>query len=302
MHEALHPSLPVDCGTAALRKEARRGDWMVLLSAVFFSTMPIFGSLAYAAGMGIVPLLAWRFLLAVALLLGISLVSGRLRPLPRRQVAGFLGMGVCYVVMSFVYFHALKLSPISTLTLLFYTYPAIVTLLASGFLREAISRRKGTALALALGGCLLVLRPSELGDWRGAALALSASVLYSGFLLVGTGLTRNTDPILATTWILSVSALGYAGAALYQGSMAPPRSVAAWVPILGIAVVATALSDASFFWGLPRTGASRAAILSTLEPVCTLALSAIFMQENIPPVRFVGGALILLSVLLIHWE
>jgi drug/metabolite transporter (DMT)-like permease len=72
-----------------------------------------------------------------------------------------------------------------------------------------------------------------------AALALCASVLYSGFILVGTGLTRNTDPILATIWILSVSALAYVTAALYQGAMAPPRTVAAWGPILGIAVGAT---------------------------------------------------------------
>jgi drug/metabolite transporter (DMT)-like permease len=275
---------------------------MVLLSAIFFSTMPIFGSLAYAAGIDLVPLLAWRFLLAVVFLLGISLVTGRLKPLPRRQAVGFLGMGFCYLVMSFVYFHALKRSPISTLTLLFYTYPAIVTLLATVFLRERISMRKGMALALALSGCLVVMRPSELGDWRGAALALSSSVMYSGFLLVGTRLTRDSDPILATTWILSISALGYVAAALHQGAMAPPRTLAAWGPILGIALVATALSDVTFFWGLPRTGASRAAILSTLEPVCTLALSALLLQEAIPSARFVGGALILLSVVLIHWD
>jgi drug/metabolite transporter (DMT)-like permease len=302
MHEVIHESPAVHRPAATRRREVRHGDWMVLLSAVFFSTMPIFGSLAYAAGMEVVPLLAWRFLLAVALLLGVSLLTGRLKPLRPGQAAGFLGMGACYLIMSFVYFHALKLSPISILTLLFYTYPAIVTLLAAVFLRETISRRKGTALALALGGCLLVLRPSELGDWRGAALALSASAMYSGFLLVGTRLTRETDPILATTWILSISALAYVGAALYQGAMAPPRTLAAWGPILGIAVVATAFSDVSFFSGLSLTGASRAAILSTLEPVCTLALSALFLQEAIPPVRFLGGALILVSVLLIHWD
>ena len=302
MQQLLQESPPGNRAAAIRLRDSRRGDWMVLLSAVFFSTMPIFGNLAYAAGMEVVPLLAWRFLLALVFLLGISLVSGRLKPLPRAQVAGLLGMGACYLLMSFVYFHALKLSPISTLTLLFYTYPAIVTLLAAVFLRETISGKKGMALALALGGCLLVLRPSELGDWRGAALALSASVMYSGFLLVGTRLTRATDPILATTWILSISALGYVGAALYQGAMAPPRTLAAWGPILGIALVATVFSDVSFFWGLPRTGASRAAILSTLEPVCTLALTALLMHEAIPPVRFAGGALILVSVLLIHWE
>ena len=284
------------------RKEALRGDWMVILSAVFFSTMPVFGRLAYAAGLDVIELLAWRFVLAVALLSACLWVTGRMRAISRRQAAGFLGMGVCYLMMSFLYFHALKRSPISTLTLLFYTYPALVTLLAFLLHREPISARKGLALALALAGCLLVLRPAELGDWRGAAMALTASAMYSGFLLAGTPLMRGVDTMVATAWILSVSAIGYLIAAASSGRLSLPRTLAAWIPLLGIAVVATVFSDLSFFWGLPRTGASRAAILSTLEPACTLALCAIFLEEPIPPMRLLGGGLIVGSVLLIHWE
>ena len=288
--------------TTVDRSEARRGDWMVLLSAVCFSTMPIFGSYAYSAGVGVVPLLAWRFLLAVAMLLVILAASGKLARLPLGKVAGFLGMGAGYLVMSYMYFHALKLAPISTLTLLFYTYPAIVTVLAAAVLRERITRRKALALGLALGGCLIILRPSELGDGRGAVMALAASAMYSVFMLVGTRLTRGVDAVLATAWILSVSALGYLGAAALQGELIPPRTLSAWGPILGIAAVATVVADASFFWALPRTGASRAAILSTLEPVCTLLLSALLLGEAIPAMRFAGGGLILASLVLIHWD
>jgi len=286
----------------ARRLEARRGDWMVLLSAVFFSTMPVFGRLAYAAGMEIVELLAWRFVLAIVLLSACLWLTGRLKPIPPRRALAYLAMGLCYLVMSFLYFHALKRSPVSTLTLLFYTYPAIVTLLALLLHRETIGRRKALALALALGGCLLVLRPAELGDWRGAAMALTAAAMYSGFLLAGTPLMRGSDTMLATAWILSVSAVAYALAAWWGGRMSVPRTLDAWLPLLGIALVATVLSDLTFFWGLPRTGASRAAILSTIEPVCTLALAALFLDESIPAARFLGGGLILGSVLLIHWD
>jgi drug/metabolite transporter (DMT)-like permease len=275
---------------------------MILLSAICFSTMPIFGSIAYGAGMAVLPLLAWRFVLAVSLLAVSLVISGRLRAVPKKKLVGFLGMGGMYFVMSFLYFQALKLAPISTLTLLFYTYPVIVTLLAAALLGERISRIKATALALAVGGCLLVLRPSELGSGRGAALALVASGMYSGFLLWGTPLTRGTDAVLATTLILSVSAICYGGLALWRGELTTPRSTAAWGPVLGLAVVSTVLSDVFFFWGLPRTGASRAAILSTLEPVCTLALAGLFLGEAIPPARLLGGALILASVVLIHRE
>jgi drug/metabolite transporter (DMT)-like permease len=282
--------------------EARRGDWMVLFSAVCFATMPVFGSYAYGAGVGILTLLAWRFVLSVALLLLLAALLGRtLRP-PRGTALPLLGMGAMYLIMSFIYFQALRLAPVSTLTLLFYTYPAVVTILSAVVLREPLTRVKAAALLLALAGCAVVLSPAELGDWRGPALALAASLLYSGFLVVGTPLIRRVEPVLATILILSVCAAGYLGAALLTGAAAPPPTPAVWGSILGIAVIATVLSDLSFFWGLPRTGASRAAILSTLEPVCTLVMAALLLGEPISAGRLGGGALILLSVILIHRE
>ena len=275
---------------------------MVLFSAICFATMPVFGTYAYGAGVRILTLLAWRFALAVALLALLAALSGRpIRP-PRGTTLPLLGMGALYLVMSFIYFQALRLAPVSTLTLLFYTYPAVVTILSAVVLREPLTRVKAAALLLALGGCAVVLSPAELGDWRGAALALSASLLYSGFLVLGTPLIRQVEPVLATLLILSVCAAGYLVAALLTGTAAPPPTAAAWGSILGITVIATVLSDLSFFWGLPKTGASRAAILSTLEPVCTLMLAGALLGESIPAGRLWGGALIVLSVILIHRE
>src|SRR5215471_16404047 len=139
-------------GSRGAPDEARRGDWMVLFSAACFSTMPIFGTLAYAAGVRLVSLLAWRFLLSIVMLLGILAISRRFESISGRRILGLLGMGGIYLVMSFLYFSALRLAPVSTLTLLFYTYPAIVTLLAALLLRESVGRRKILALVLAMGG------------------------------------------------------------------------------------------------------------------------------------------------------
>jgi len=205
-------------------------------------------------------------------------------------------------VMTVLYFQALSFTAISTLTLLFYTYPAFVTLLATVFLKEPLTRIKLMALLLALSGCLIVLRPREVGDWRGALLALTASVLYSAYMLAGTRLTRGVDPFLTTAWIMSATAAAFVAAALLRGEMGSVRGGEAWGVILGLALVATVMADGSFFAGLPLAGASRAAILSTVEPLCTLLLSALLLGEAIPPVRFLGGVLIVGSVILIHRE
>jgi drug/metabolite transporter (DMT)-like permease len=281
---------------------ARRGDAWILVSALCFSTIPIFATFGYAAGVKTLPLLAWRFLLAIAVLWVSLAVSGRVTRLGAARVMGFAGMGLLYVVMTACYFRALRFTAISTLTLLFYTYPAFVTALAALLHREAVSRRKALALLMALGGCLIVLRPQETGNWRGAALALCASLLYSGYMLLGSRLTRGVDPFLTTAWIMSATAAAFLAAALARGEMGGVAGLSAWGPILGLAVVATVMADGSFFAGLARTGASRAAILSTVEPLFTLLLSAAILGESIPPGRFLGGGLIVGSVVLIHRE
>ena len=48
-----------------------------------------------------------------------------------------------------------------------------------------------------------------------------------------------------------------------------------------------------------RIGPTQASLLSTLEPVVTVALAALFLGENLPPVALAGGALILAAVVLL---
>src|SRR5437867_8637112 len=89
------------------------GDGLVIFSACCFGALPILGESAYRSGMRLLPLLAWRFLLASVLLWILLGLSRRARRLPLPRVAGFLGMGVTYVIMSLLYFQAVRRSPLS---------------------------------------------------------------------------------------------------------------------------------------------------------------------------------------------
>ena len=60
------------------------------------------------------------------------------------------------------------------------------------------------------------------------------------------------------------------------------------------------LAGASFILGLPLVGASRAAILSTFEPASTVLLAVIILGETASPLQWMGGALIIASVLVLE--
>ena len=67
--------------------------------------------------------------------------------------------------------------------------------------------------------------------------------------------------------------------------------------MLAIALVSTVVAMVGFFAGIKRLGAADAATLSILEPVVTVVLAAIFLDEPVTAVQMAGGAIVLGAVI-----
>ncbi|WP_455733859.1 DMT family transporter, partial [Burkholderia stabilis] len=205
------------------------------------------------------------------------------------------------VGQSFCYFSALQHAQASLVTLLLYLYPAFVTLLAAWWLGERLTRAKAVALVLCVAGSALMVGGGH-GEPLGIALALAAAVIYSLYIVGGTKATRGVDP-LATTAIICLSATATLVAIAVVRTAAfgaPPRwpvTTGGWAAMLAIALVSTVAAMLAFFAGLERLGAARTSMLSTLEPVVTVALAALLFGEALSPLQWAGGVAILAAVL-----
>ena len=70
--------------------------------------------------------------------------------------------------------------------------------------------------------------------------------------------------------------------------------------LAGLAVVSTVGAIVLFFAGLRRVGPTAASILSTFEPVVTVALAFVAFGESLGLAQLAGGALVLLAVLAVR--
>src|SRR5258708_6093545 len=143
------------------KNEEGRGLALILLSTVAYGAMPILAKVAYGSGVRPIPLLAWRFLLAS--LLFALLPPGPAPPISGRQRLTLWAIGGVFVVNALCYFKALETVPASTVALLLYTYPVIVTLFSGLLGWEALTPRglgsaglAGAGGALTAGGTLVV--------------------------------------------------------------------------------------------------------------------------------------------------
>jgi drug/metabolite transporter (DMT)-like permease len=280
-----------------------QGTALILVSATGFGVMAIFAKIAYAAGANVPTTLFLRFLLA-SVLLWVGIGATRRSGLPRsgRVLGACIGLGaVGYAAQSLIFFTALRYISVSLAALLLYTYPPVVTLLATVVLRERLDRWKALALCTAGVGLLLVLGPGVgVASGSGVLLALGASAVFSVYIIVSRLALRHIRPLVASAIIIPSACASFGLYGELSSQLRFGLSGRAYAAITGMALISTVLAIVAFFAGLERVGASRAALLSTFEPVVTISLGAALLGDRLSATQILGGVCIAGAVLLLH--
>jgi drug/metabolite transporter (DMT)-like permease len=280
---------------------------MCLASGAAFGAMAIFGKLAYGEGATVGTLLSVRFSVAAIVFWAIVLGSGswrRLRGADPRDVRTAIGLGAFgYSVQAGCFFAALTRIDASLLSLMLYTYPALVAAVAVALGRERIDARRVLALALASGGLALVVAGAGTSaiDAVGAALGLTAACVYTTYILVGEGVAVRMAPMTLSAIVCTGAAVSLTAGGALLGEFRPGElTLAGWGWLLCLGGVSTVAAISLFFAGLRRVGPTAASILSTVEPVVTVALAAVVFGELLNPVQIAGGALVIAAVPVLH--
>ncbi|MBW2590104.1 MAG: EamA family transporter [Deltaproteobacteria bacterium] len=270
------------------------GIIFILISAAAFGAMPIFANYAYAYGTEPITLLVLRFTLASGIMLIYNMFRNARFPKGRVLIISILMGGIGYAGQSFTYFTALLYAPAGTVAILLYLYPALVTGFSILFFKKKITRPEIIALILALTGTVCVIGLETGGKPLGIILGVMAAFIYSTYIITGSRIMPNTDVITTSTVIMMSAGAVYTMGILIRGPQFPTH-VAGWSAVGGIVVFSTVIAIVTFFEGLKRIGPVHSSMLSTLEPVVTVALAWIAFNEGVTLIKFIGGAMILMA-------
>jgi drug/metabolite transporter (DMT)-like permease len=274
----------------------------------------------------------WRFLIGAALAWAWLLLSPQrrrgLRRLDRRLAVTSLALGVLYVGNSGTYYAGLETVDVSLAALIVYVYPALVAVLSLRIGRQLQGSRAWVALAIALAGVALTVGGIDAAKAPplGALLLVVASpVIYAVWIVLAARLSGERRGTLdggalpdasgsaaaiggtadagasasaATALMMSATGAVYWLAAIVTRQPVGPADIpaGAWPGLVGIGAFATFLAIQGFYAGAQRIGAAQAALLSTIEPVWTIALAALLLHESLTQPQLAGGALILIAV------
>ena len=238
-------------------------------------------------------------------LLAVAGASGALRGLPRRAVVAGLAMGaIGYATQSGLFFGALERMDASLLALILYVYPALVLIAAVALGRERASARRVAALLIALAGHRARAAGRGVGQPRRARHRdglRRRGRLHDLHPRRRPGRRRRAAARARRARLHGRDLHVPARLAVPRRSGARLRRRRAGSGSAAIALVSTVGAIVLFFAGLARVGPSAASILSTLEPVVTVALAAAAFGESLSAVQLLGGALVLGAVVVMQW-
>ena len=274
------------------------GVGFALLSAASFGVMPVLTKVVYEDGVGPFGVLSVRFTLAAVVLLGLARLRGEALPRGRALVALLLLGGVGYVVESLCYFFALERISASLTALLLYFYPAVVVLLSALLLRRWPHPVALGCVVVATLGTVLTVGPVGGGQTVGVLLGLAAALSYSLYIVLSSRVPGTTGPFATAAVVMGGAGVVYDVLALSTGAPLP-RSAVAWTALAGVALFGSVVAVTAFFAALSRLGPGDTAVVSTAEPVVSVAVAALVLGERLGPVQAAGGVLVLLAVVVL---
>ena len=237
-----------------------------------------------------------RVALAAAVLLPFAARAGALRGL-RERWRPLVGFATLEIVIPFPLIALGEQYVSSSLTaILIATVPLTVAVLALRFdASERVDRGRFGGLLLGLAGVVLLFGVDVAGstDEVLGALAILVSVVgYAAGPLIVKRFLSDVDPLGPVAVALAISTVMLAPFALIDAPATTPEAGALWsIVVLGL--LSTAAAFIFMFILIAEAGASRASIITYVNPVVAVALGVTLLDESLGVASIAGLLLIL---------
>ena len=270
---------------------------LIIFSGICYGLMGYFGTKLIQIDMSILCMLFWRFFVAAILLVPLNIKQITRKYFPLKTLLLYV---LSYCGGSFFYFIATLYIGTGISMVIFFSFPIFVLLFSYYFDSKAFSMTTLlTLIAIMFGLMLLKGQGEDSIDMIGIVFALLASVSYAVYVFSN----RKKDSVNLDARLQSfLLCLGSAGVflpmSLYQQQFTFPVTFQAWIYILGISIIATALPIQLMLVGMKQTSAVRASILTVFEPLVTFLVGIVLLNEMVSTRQIFGVIVVLTSVTL----
>ena len=206
-----------------------------------------------------------------------------------------LGVGANWIFL----FEAYKYTTVSIATLSYYCAPIFVTIMAPIILKEKISLIKFLCVCTAMVGmlCIVGTNKGSIGEgynhFLGIIYGLTAAVGYASVILMNKFIKGLKGVETTVTQLVFASILLLPYVMVTSGFDFSKMTGISWGYMIFLGIVHTGFAYALYFSSLKELKGQTIAVLSYIDPITAVLISALFLGEQLTMFQIIGGALIL---------
>ena len=186
-------------------------------------------------------------------------------------------------------FEAYKIIGVSISTLLYYLGPIIAMLLSPLFFDEKLTKEKILGALVVFTGVILINKniSGDITKLHGLFCGFMAGVLYAVMVILNkkvkhaSGIENTTCQLVSSFFLVSIFMLFTTGINIKVSGRE-------WIPVLWIGILNTGLTCYFYYSTITKLPMSTVAILSYLDPVSAVILSALILHETLSPIQIIG--------------
>ena len=276
-----------------------RGMAMLVFVNVMWGLSFIFSKTALSEGMPPMTLAFLRYLITAGLMLPLCLKLEHGVRLyewaPRAFATTLLGITVYF----FFEHSGLQRTTASAASLIVSLVPMMTLLFRVFFCRERISLTRWMAVALSLvGAYLVIVTGSDAGgsSLTGNLLMVGASLCWTGYILTTPRLLMSCSSLRVSTWQALAAVVTLAPFALAERSQWVFVSPVAWLCIVLLAAVCSALCYVLYNLAMRVVDSLTVSLSINLNPITACVAGALLLGEQLTGMQLAGGILIVLSM------
>src|SRR5690625_104764 len=248
------------------------------------------------------------FTAAFVLIFYLSLTSPKMLKLKKfTDIKYFIGTGIFSIIFfNYCMFMTIELSTIPVATALLYTAPGFVIILSFLFFKEPITKIKLATLLITLIGSAFVagLIPLnlELFQFTTILFGLGSGLGYALYSIFSKFALKKYSSLSITTYTFIMAAIALVPFFPFKEKLELFLEIKVLLFSFGLGILPTAFAYIIYTYGLNKTEASKASILSTIEPVVATIIGIFVFTEPFSFVQMIGMSLIILAVILIQLD
>jgi len=278
-----------------------KGIFYATLSGILLGTAGIYGVYMLNVGLTIPEFLFLRFFFVLLMTRGITWKLKQPLRLKKEGMQLALIAALLYGTSATLYYVAAGYLGTGLSMVLFFCYPVQVIFLIWALHEEAPSLTTLASLLVMIVGLFFLIDPTEwISSSYGAALALLAALLFGTYFYFLERYTSTLSVWESTYWVCLGNSAFYLSCTLLQEEITLSLNPTTFAVVLLFAFFSTLLPSLLLLKSFETISSTEASVLSLFDPLVTVFLGWLFLNETFTPLQITGTVLILASLTFFH--